>query len=106
MSLDRLVDSQITRAIAEGEFENLPGKGKPLDLDWYFNLPEDLRLTYSVLKNANCAPEETQLIKDIAQLKTRLEATVTQDERAKIKRQIQQKTLGLSVIIERNQRRK
>jgi len=30
------VDEQIREAIARGEFDNLPGKGKPLDLDAYF----------------------------------------------------------------------
>ena len=30
------VDEQIREAIARGEFDNLPGKGKALDLDAYF----------------------------------------------------------------------
>jgi hypothetical protein len=34
-------------AIATGEFHNLPGKGKPLDLGAYFATPEDLRMGYS-----------------------------------------------------------
>ena len=29
----RSVDEEIRRAMQEGEFDNLPGKGKPLDLD-------------------------------------------------------------------------
>ena len=28
----RSIDEQIRKAIADGEFDNLPGKGKPLDL--------------------------------------------------------------------------
>ena len=36
MSFQRNVDEKIKEAIARGEFDNLPGKGKALDLDDYF----------------------------------------------------------------------
>jgi DnaJ-like protein len=45
-------------------FENLPGAGKPLDLEEYFNTPEDLRMAFSILKNANCAPPEAEMLKE------------------------------------------
>jgi hypothetical protein len=32
MSFDRIVEAIIQEAMARGEFENLPGKGKPIDL--------------------------------------------------------------------------
>jgi hypothetical protein len=32
MSFQKNVDEKIKEAIARGEFDNLPGKGKPLDL--------------------------------------------------------------------------
>jgi hypothetical protein len=32
MSLQKNVDEKIEEAIARGEFDNIPGKGKPLDL--------------------------------------------------------------------------
>ena len=44
--------------LADGEFDHLAGAGKPLNLDEYFSMPEDLRMAYSLLKNANCAPVE------------------------------------------------
>jgi len=36
MSFHKNADEKINGAIARGEFDNLPGKGKPLDLDAYF----------------------------------------------------------------------
>ena len=51
------VDEKIKEAIARGEFDNLPGRGKPLDLDAYFATPEHLRMGYSILKNADIIPE-------------------------------------------------
>ena len=32
MSFDRIVEAIIKEAMERGEFENLPGKGKPIDL--------------------------------------------------------------------------
>jgi DnaJ family protein C protein 28 len=45
-------EEQIRRAIEEGRFDNLPGKGKPLNLEENpFEAPE-WRLAYHVLKNS------------------------------------------------------
>ena len=46
------LDEQIRRAIAEGEFDNLPGKGKPLDL--YHNPNEDSswRMAFNLLSSS------------------------------------------------------
>jgi len=43
---------------AREEFDDLSGKGKPLDLDAYFVAPEHLRIGYSILKSADVIPEE------------------------------------------------
>ena len=45
------VDKIIREAIERGEFDELKGKGKPLDLDAYFATPEDIRMAYSILKS-------------------------------------------------------
>ena len=44
MSIESAIEQKIREAIARGEFDNLSGSGKPLDLDAYFNTPEDLRM--------------------------------------------------------------
>ena len=58
MSIERFVDEQARRAMEAGEFDNLPGKGKPIDLKACFETPEDLRMAYSSLKSNNFVPEE------------------------------------------------
>ncbi|MEW5940171.1 MAG: DUF1992 domain-containing protein, partial [Chloroflexota bacterium] len=52
------VERLIQEAMARGEFSNLPGEGKPIDLSAYFDTPEELRLAYSVLKSADILPQE------------------------------------------------
>ncbi len=56
MSIENSIEEKIKQAIANGEFDNLAGKGKPLNFDAYFNTPEDLRVGYSILKSNNFVP--------------------------------------------------
>jgi CRISPR/Cas system Type II protein with McrA/HNH and RuvC-like nuclease domain len=63
----QLVEEKIREAVQRGEFDNLPGSGEPLQLDDDSHLPDDLRIAYKILKNADCLPPELQLRKDIRQ---------------------------------------
>ena len=54
-----LAEHRIEEAIARGEFADLPGAGRPLELDDVDPLlPEELRLAYRILKNAGFSPAE------------------------------------------------
>jgi len=75
---EALAEQKIQEAIARGEFDDLPGSGKPLELDDDPLVPEDLRVAYRVLKNAGFVPPELETRKEIADL-NRLLATVTDD---------------------------
>lgn len=48
----RNFDDQIRKAMEEGQFDNLPGKGKPLHLDENIHEDPAWRLAYHVLRNA------------------------------------------------------
>jgi DnaJ homolog subfamily C member 28 len=58
------IDEQIQEAQARGEFDNLPGSGKPLNLD---DNPfiGDKAAAYSLLKHNGYAPPEIELAKEI-----------------------------------------
>ncbi len=62
---DKIAEERIREAIEHGEFDDLPGKGKPLKLEDDSHLPADLRLAYKILKNANCLPPELELRREI-----------------------------------------
>jgi hypothetical protein len=104
MSLQRNVDEKIEEAIARGEFDNLPGKGKPLDLDTYFAAPEDLRLGYSILKNANVIPEEIELLRQIEALKKSLDSSSTRLEKEALRQQLSEKLTGFDLRMEQNRK--
>jgi hypothetical protein len=100
MSFEKLVEEKIREAMAEGEFDNLSGRGKPINLDDYFATPEDLRMGYSVLKNAGVIPEQAQLLKEIEALKLDLAKCSEERERTRIRRSIETLTLKANLIAE------
>lgn len=51
------IEKQIREAMERGEFDNLNGAGKPLNLDDDPNVPADWRLAFKILKDAGVAPE-------------------------------------------------
>ena len=104
MPFSRIAENRIREAMAQGVFENLPGAGQPLNLEEYFSAPEDLRMAYSILRSANCAPVEVQLLSEIA----RLERNVAQSEnaatRAELQRALQDRQTQLAVMLEQRSR--
>jgi Domain of unknown function (DUF1992) len=102
----RGIEELIKDAIAKGEFDNLKGKGQPLDLSAYFEAPEDLRMGYGMLKGAGFVPEEAQLLKDIAALREELRACADESRRKELSKTIQEKNLSYSLLMERFQRKR
>jgi hypothetical protein len=98
------VEGQIREAMARGEFDNLPGAGKPQDHSGYFNLPEDLRMGYSVLKNAGYIPEEAQLLKEIGALRAQLAETTVEADKQKLQWAINERQLKFDVLMDLRRR--
>jgi len=64
---EKIVEERIRKAQKRGLFENLTGAGKPLPRDVIGNtVSEDLRLSYRILKNADCLPPEVEVQKEIS----------------------------------------
>ena len=82
------MEDRIQKAQEEGVFDNLPGKGKPLNLDDDSIIPEDLRLTFKVLKNAHCLPVEMELRKEIFNLRQLLNAAIDPETRHELRREL------------------
>lgn len=104
MSLDRIVEALIKEAQERGEFDNLPGKGKPIDLREYFETPEDVRVAQSVLKNAGITSPEVQLLKEIAELRHLLAALVDEKKKEEIQKKIHSKQMEFNLTLERQKR--
>ena len=106
MNLDKIVEEMIKKAQERGEFDDLPGKGKPIDLIEYFEMPEDVRVAQAMLKNAGMTSREVDLLKEIAQLRELLAQVVDEKKKAEIKKQIQEKQIEFSLMLERQKRQR
>lgn len=102
----KIAEDKIKEAIDKGEFDNLPCKGKPVDLSDYFNTPEHLRLAYSLLKNANFIPEEVRLQKEIGELREKMKLIQNEIDRQILTRKINEKTAELNILLERFKRKR
>ncbi len=65
MDWGELVEEKIREAIARGEFDDLPGKGKPITLEDYPFTPPEWRLAFKILADAGFAPDWIALDKEI-----------------------------------------
>ncbi len=70
--IDEIAERRITEAMDRGEFEALPGAGKPLRLEDDCLVPEELRAGYRLLKNAGYLPQEIRLRREISEIETLL----------------------------------
>jgi hypothetical protein len=66
--LDFLVELRIQEAVSRGELANLPGEGRPLELDDDALIPDELRAAYRILKNAGFVPPEVHALREIGEL--------------------------------------
>ncbi len=87
-----LAEQAILKAQRRGEFENLKGQGRPLDLESDPFMPEHLRMAYKMLKNAGYVPEEIQAQREIRSL---IECLEQETDESRKMRQIQKVNLLL-----------
>ena len=100
--LHNLAEQRILEAQRAGAFDNLPGKGKPLELEDWSWVPEDLRISYHVLKNARVLPPEVELLKDVHILEDLLKHVEDEGERRSLAKSIQWKMIRLDMLKRRS----
>jgi len=98
----RVVEERIAEAQRAGAFDNLPGKGKPLELEDQSWVPEDLRVAYHVLKNAHVLPPEAELLKEIHTLEDLLKYIEEGEGRKAVLKSIQHKVIRLDLLRRRS----
>ena len=95
--LHKIAERRILEAMENGEFDNLEGKGKPLNFDNETFIPEDLRIVYKILKNAGCIPPELEIRNEIINLCALLNTIDDDKERLRRIRELNFKLLKLNL---------
>lgn len=83
-----LAEQRIYEAILRGEFDHLPGAGKPLEFDDEPFVSPEQRMVNHILRNAGVAPREILLRKEIAVLHQEIEAEPPGPQHDALKRKL------------------
>lgn len=91
-ALDWIAERRLEQAVAEGLLDDLPGKGRPVEVDLMENVPAELRMGYTVLRAAGLVPDEIEVRRSlltledlIAQCEDPERRTVLIQERARLR---------------------
>lgn len=98
MGFTKIIEQRIKEAQDQGAFDELPGRGRPLEIEDDSHIPEELRLAYKILKNADCLPPELELKKEIRQMEDMLGAIPDEKERYRLIKRINYKILKLNMM--------
>ncbi|WP_170006455.1 DnaJ family domain-containing protein [Bacillus fonticola] len=87
------IEDVIRKAYKDGDFNNLPGQGKPLPKDEAAHLPEELRMAYRVLKNSGFTPEKDALQQELTSLNDLMRSATDPDKQEELQGEINKRLL-------------
>lgn len=85
-------------AMRRGDFDHLPGAGKPLVIEDLSMVPPELRMAYKILKNGGCLPPELELHSEIRQVSSLLQALEAGEERQRAIRRLEYLSAKLGLM--------
>ncbi len=100
MDLFQIVsEDRIKKAYKDGEFDNLPGLGKPLKLEDLSGIPEELRMAYKLLKNAGYTHEESQLLQELMTIENLIKKCDDTSEKENLQKRMNEKLLRFNRLM-------
>jgi hypothetical protein len=91
--------------MARGEFDGLPGRGRPLALEDLSSVPAELRAGFKVLRNSGCLPPELEARKETARLGSLIATADDDAERSRLSRLKAAAELRYSLLAEQRRSR-
>ena len=88
-SQDEAIAEHLARAYRTGELQSAESFGKPLkEPEGYRETPDEFRMPFKILKNANVAPPEIELFHKRAALRREMETAADETTRRSLQRQL------------------
>jgi hypothetical protein len=94
-----LSEQAIKKAMEDGEFDNLPGYGKPLVLEDLSGVPEELRMAYKLMKNAGFSPEENKIKQEMLSLESLMKNCKDPEEKEKLQKNLNEELLRFNQMM-------
>lgn len=104
MSLALVAEARIQESIESGEFEDIAGKGRPLDMEAYFAAPSSLRAGFGLLKSAGVVPPEVEAMRVVTGLRERVALATDVKEKAALRAELMARETELVMGLERMKR--
>nr|WP_263323184.1 DnaJ family domain-containing protein [Neobacillus sp. Marseille-Q6967] len=92
-------EDKIKKAYKDGEFENLPGFGKPMQMEDLSGIPEELRMAYKMLKNAGYTEEEGRLRQEMMTIEDLIKKCDDRSEKENLQRKLNEKLLRFNRLM-------
>jgi hypothetical protein len=92
-------EDRIKKAYKDGEFDNLPGLGKPLQLEDMSGIPEELRMAYKLLKNAGYTQEEGQLRQEMVTIENLIKKCDDSGEKETLQKNLNEKLIRFNQLM-------
>jgi hypothetical protein len=93
-----LSEDRIKKAYKDGEFDSLPGLGKPMQLEDLSAIPEDLRMAYKIMKNAGYTEDEGRIRQEMVVIEDLLKKC-DDNERENLQRKLNEKLLRFNQLM-------
>jgi hypothetical protein len=93
-----LSEDRIKKAYKDGEFDSLPGLGKPMQLEDLSAIPEDLRMAYKIMKNAGYTEDEGRIRQEMMVIEDLLKKC-DDNERENLQRKLNEKLLRFNQLM-------
>lgn len=92
-------EQRIKKAYEDGEFENLPGYGKPLNLDDDRGVPEELKMAHRIMKNAGFTTDEMNIKKEMMRIEDLIRVCDNEEEEQELKQNLNEKLLKYNSML-------
>ena len=99
--IDDIIGGWVRDAEKSGEVKNLPGYGKPLELDEDRHVPPKYRMAYRILKNAGYKPAEVEMIQAVAKLRSALELEADEPKRRQLQSDLAEAQQKLDIALDK-----
>lgn len=94
-----LSEERIRKAYDKGEFDNLPGLGKPLPPDKLEGIQDELKMAYRVMKNAGFSPEEMDVKKELMTIEDLIRRSEDELEKDGLRKELNAKLLQYNSLL-------
>jgi Domain of unknown function (DUF1992) len=92
-------EHRIKKAYEDGEFKQLPGFGKPLNLDDDLGVPQELKMAHRMMKNAGYTSDEMNVKKEMMRIEDLIRACDNDAEKQELEQNLNEKMLKYNSML-------